>query len=117
MGVIPFATLFFGGEYLFSIVFGSEWAEAGRLSKYLSFMIYFQLISTPLAFTISFNKSQKHDMILQFFRLSGSVLSFFVGYKLNSYTLSIAFYSAVFSLYYIMHSYIQYRAACGKTNK
>jgi O-antigen/teichoic acid export membrane protein len=116
MGIIPFAVLFFGGEYLFRLAFGTEWVEAGRIAKYLSFMIFFQLISTPLAFTISFNRSQKYDMILQFFRLLGSGLSFFVGYKLNSYILSISLYSAVFSSYYIMHSYIQYRAACGKIN-
>lgn len=113
IGIVPFLVLFFGSEYLFGLVFGSSWLEAGLISKYLSFLVFFQLISTPLAYTITFNKSQNLDMILQFFRAIGAALSIFLGYKFNSYIVSIILYSLVYSLYYILHSIIQYRAAIG----
>jgi O-antigen/teichoic acid export membrane protein len=116
IGLIPFTILFFFGETLFAFVFGPEWAEAGKIAKYLSFLIFFQLLSTPLAYTITLNKSQKIDMLLQFLRAIFSVLAIFLGYKFNNYLLSIMFYSIVFSLYYILHSLVQYRAAIGILN-
>ena len=116
LGLLSFIFLFSTSEFLFGFVFGQEWVEAGKIAKYLSFLIFFQLISTPLAYTITFNKSQKYDMILQFLRAMGSIFAIFAGYKLNNYLLSVLFYSIVYSLYYIFHSLIQYRAAVGIKN-
>ncbi|MES2560298.1 MAG: oligosaccharide flippase family protein [Bacteroidota bacterium] len=113
LGILPFTVLFFFGEILFSFVFGPDWIIAGQIAKYLSFLIYFQLVSTPLALTITFNKSQKYDMMLQFFRGTFSILSMYLGYRYNDYMLSIKLYSLTFSLYYITHSFLQYRAARG----
>lgn len=117
IGIWPFLILLFLGEYLFKFVFGLEWGEAGKIAECLSFLIFFQLLSTPLAYTITLNKSQKLDMIVQFFRATFSIGSIYIGYKWNDYLLGLKLYVAVFSLYYILHSLIQYRAAVGYINK
>lgn len=113
VSIIPFFVLFSFGEFLFGFLFGPNWTEAGKIAEYLSFLIFFQFLSTPMAFTIVFNKSQKSDMILQFFRAIFSILSILIGYKMNDYLLSVLLYTIVFSTYYFLHSILQYRAAIG----
>ena len=103
VSIIPSLTLFIFGESLFSFVFGTNWAGAGKIAEYFSFLIFFQFLSTPMAFTIVFNKSQKSDMILQFFRAFFSIISIFVGYKMDDYLISVLLYTIVFSTYYFLH--------------
>jgi O-antigen/teichoic acid export membrane protein len=115
--LVPFFLLLFFGKYLFSFVFGNEWVTSGIISESLAFLVFFQLISTPMAYTITFNKSQKLDFFLQMFRVVFSILGLFVGFKyFNDYIISIKLYSFVYCVYYILHSIIQYRAAAGYQN-
>ena len=116
LAIITFLFLFLFSVPIFKFVFGENWEIAGLFSKYLSFMVFFQIISTPLAHTIIFNKSQKYDMYLQFFRVIFSTISIFTGFYLNDYLISIKMYALTFSLYYIAHSLIQYRASIGNYN-
>jgi O-antigen/teichoic acid export membrane protein len=116
IALLPFLTLFFFGEPLFNFVFGSQWIIAGKIARYFSFIIFFQFLSTPLSFTIVFNNSQNLDLILQLFRGVFSIGAIFLGYLLKDYMVSIVLYTVVFCLYYISHSFIQYRAALGSVN-
>ncbi|GGH01702.1 polysaccharide biosynthesis protein [Polaribacter pacificus] len=113
IGFVFFGGLFLLSEWFFSFVFGKEWLIAGTITKYLSFSIFFQFLSTPLAYTIVFNKSQQIDTILQFFRTSFSFLAIYIGYKYDDFIISIKLYSLVYSIYYICHSIVQYRSAAG----
>jgi hypothetical protein len=76
-------------------------------------MVYFQLLSTPLANTIILNQSQNKDMFLQIGRMVFGVAALAIGVIERNVELSLALYSFVFSCYYIAHSYLQYRAASG----
>jgi O-antigen/teichoic acid export membrane protein len=116
IALLPFLTLFFFGEPLFNFVFGSQWIIAGKIARYFSFIIFFQFLSTPLSFTIVFNNSQNLDLILQLLRGVFSIGAIFLGYLLKDYMVSIVLYTVVFCLYYISHSFIQYRAALGSVN-
>lgn len=116
IGLLPFLTLFLFGEPLFKFVFGDQWIIAGKIAKYFSFIVFFQFLSTPLSYTIVFNNSQKLDLILQLLRGIFSIVAIFLGYRLSNYMVSIILYTIVFSLYYISHSFIQYRAAQGLVN-
>lgn len=113
IALVPFSILFFFGEPLFAFVFGKEWIIAGQIARCFSFLIFFQLISTPLSYTIVFNNSQKLDLMLQLLRGFFSIGAIFIGYLYSDYMLSIILYTIVFCLYYIGHSFIQYRAAIG----
>jgi O-antigen/teichoic acid export membrane protein len=113
LGLVPFLILFFFGEYLFDFVFGHEWKIAGVIAKYFSFLIFFQFVSTPLAFTIFLNKSQKYETILQFLRTILTVLSIAIGYYYTDYMLGVVIMVIVYCAYYIFNSLLQYRAAIG----
>jgi O-antigen/teichoic acid export membrane protein len=112
-GAVPFLMLFFWGPTLFTFVFGPQWSEAGEMATILSFVVWFQLVSTPLSYTITFNRSQHLDLYLQIFRVLGSIGSIFVGYAYQDYMLAVQLYSVTYCLYYFSHSVIQYRAAKG----
>lgn len=112
-GVVPWLVLFFWGPTLFSFVFGAQWREAGEMATFLSFVVWFQLVSTPLSYTITFNRSQHLDLYLQIFRVLGSIGSMLVGYAQEDYMLAIQLYSVTYCIYYFGHSIIQFRAAKG----
>jgi O-antigen/teichoic acid export membrane protein len=112
-GIVPWLALFFWGPRLFTFVFGPQWSEAGEMATILSFVVWFQLVSTPLSYTITFNHSQHLDLYLQIFRVAGSVGSVCVGYAHQDYMLAVQLYSVTYCLYYFFHSVIQYRAAKG----
>jgi O-antigen/teichoic acid export membrane protein len=113
MGFIPWLILFSSGPILFSIVFGEQWRAAGEIAVVLSFVVWFQLASTPLSYTITFNHSQHLDLYLQIFRLLGSIASMFVGLYFHDYMVCIKSLAITYSLYYVGHTFIQYRAAKG----
>lgn len=113
IGLFPFLILFFFGEFLFEFVFGHEWVIAGLIAKYFSFLIFFQFISTPLAYTIFLNKSQKQEMILQLFRTIFTVFSIAIGYYYKDYILGIIIMVIVYCIYYIFNSLLQYKSAVG----
>jgi O-antigen/teichoic acid export membrane protein len=112
-GVIPWLVLFFWGPALFSFVFGAQWREAGEMATFLSFVVWFQLVSSPLSYTITFNRSQHLDLYLQIFRVLGSIGSVLVGHAQGDYMLAVQLYSVTYCLYYFGHSVIQFRAAKG----
>jgi O-antigen/teichoic acid export membrane protein len=116
IGLLPLLVLFFFSVPLFTFVFGHEWTIAGEMAKYTSFIVFFQLLSTPLSYTIVFNKSQKYDLLLQIGRAVMAISSIAVGFYLSSFRISIILYSISYSIYYVSHSILQYRAACGYPN-
>lgn len=111
--VIPWSILFFRAPELFAFVFGEEWREAGEMATFLSFVLWFQLVSTPLSYTITFNRSQHLDLYLQIFRVLGSIGALLIGNLYSDYMLSVQLYSFIYCLYYLAHSAIQFRAAKG----
>ncbi|HCA07568.1 lipopolysaccharide biosynthesis protein [Chryseobacterium sp.] len=114
VGVLPLLILILFSNWLFTFFFGSEWEVSGTISKYFAVMIFFQVISTPLSYTITFNNSQNLDLFLQIFRFVFSFIAIYIGAMQKDYMLAIKLYVIGFSLYYILHSLVQYRAAAGK---
>jgi O-antigen/teichoic acid export membrane protein len=115
IGIVPAVVLFFGGKYLFTIVFGVTWTTAGEMASYLSLMLFFQMISTPMAYTILLVNGQKIDLYLQLGRLTLSILSIVIGGMLNSYKVAIILFSLSYSLYYVANSLFQYTASKGRS--
>ncbi|WP_396591191.1 lipopolysaccharide biosynthesis protein [Allomuricauda sp. R78024] len=113
MGIVPFLVLFFFSETMFVFVFGDEWLIAGTMTKYLSFSIFLNFLSTPLSYTIVFNKSQRGDMFLQIFRAAFSIFAIYIGYTMADYVVSVKLYTLTYSVYYIFHTLLQYRSASG----
>jgi O-antigen/teichoic acid export membrane protein len=114
ISIAPILIIMFGSEWIFSFYFGSEWLVAGKMASYLSVLVFFQLLSSPMADTILFVNGQKLDLFLQLLRLILTFLSFLFGGILNNYELSVILFVASYSIYYILHSIIQFRISKGK---
>jgi O-antigen/teichoic acid export membrane protein len=113
IGIIPVLILLFWGEFFFTFYFGSQWKIAGKIASYLSVMVFFQILSSPMADTILFINGQKIDFLLQFARLLFSILSFVIGGFLQNYELAIILFTITYSVYYILHSIFQFKIAKG----
>lgn len=112
--ILPVFPLLFFGPSMFSIVFGEEWRGAGEIASIISIMVFFQTISSPLSPTVLLAGMQGIDLIWQSFRFLLSLTSFYIGYFLfDSYKIAIIIYAVSFSFLYILHSFLQYKAALG----
>jgi O-antigen/teichoic acid export membrane protein len=117
LSILPVLIIMFGSEFFFSIYFGAKWIISGKMASYLSFLVFFQLLSTPMADTILFVKGQKIDLFLQVFRLIFSILSFVVGGIYQNYELAVILYTTTYCIYYIFHLLIQFKIADGSKLK
>lgn len=69
---IPFALLvYLFSEMLFKLVFGEDWAEAGKFASLLAPFILFQFTSSPLMEAINILSSQIAYLVLHSLRLFG----------------------------------------------
>ena len=113
--VTPF---FFFGPYMFSLVFGEAWREAGEIASIISVMIIFQTMSSPLSLTVLLANMQVFDLVWQVVRLLLSFLSLYIGYAyFDGYKMALVFFSLSFSFLYLVHTYFQYKVAKGELKK
>jgi O-antigen/teichoic acid export membrane protein len=65
LGLVPFVIILIFGRQLFSVVFGSKWAEAGQLVQILSPGILLEFVALPLATFFLITNSQRYTFRLQ----------------------------------------------------
>ena len=103
--LFPTLMLMISGRELFSVVFGSRWAEAGVYAQILSLWLLFWFISMPLSQL--FNVLEKNEF---YFRwnlviLLTRVASIWLGAALGSPRLALVFFSASGACIYAYISY------------
>ena len=114
IALIPLIAAVAAGPWLFSVLFGPVWREAGEVTALIGAMVFFQIVSSPLSQTVLLAHMQRLDLLWQIVRLALSVGSIYAGFFLaHDYRVSIVLYVISFSLLYLAHSFLQYRAACG----
>jgi O-antigen/teichoic acid export membrane protein len=103
LGLLPLIALVLFGPYLFSIVFGANWYEAGYYARILAFLVFARLIFMPLSRIFEVYEKQKEVLILDSLRII-LVLSVFIISSLaslNSY-FTVTLYSIVMSFVYFL---------------
>lgn len=114
VALVPSLVAALAGPWLFAWVFGEYWREAGEITTLLSVMVFCQIVSTPLSQTVLLANMHRADMIWQFSRLALAFAALYVGHQMaEGYRLAVGLYAASFSALYLVHSVLQYRAACG----
>ncbi len=58
VGIIPFGIVFMFGPWLFGLVLGEDWIQAGEYARWLSIWLYFGFINRPTTKTIPVLKLQ-----------------------------------------------------------
>lgn len=110
MAILPFTALFFLGEEVFVLVFGSDWAQAGRIAEVLSPMFFMKFIASPLSYTLYIAHRQLHDLVWQIVLLAMTWAVFNLSGSLES---AVLMYSGGYSFLYVAYLAISYNAAHG----
>lgn len=101
VGLIPVAILLSFGPWLFKLVFGTEWYDAGVYARFLSILILTRFISSPVANIFNVYEKQSLQLTLNIIRV---VLVFTAFYTSNLFKLSalnsIVIYSISMTAYY-----------------
>lgn len=104
--LIPFLVLLFAAPWLFGIVFGEMWYEAGEYARLLSVYMLAAFISAPLVNVLSVFENQLLFLKLNLIRLGLLVGTFLFTWLMHfSPTETILLYSIVMSIHF---TYVNY---------
>jgi O-antigen/teichoic acid export membrane protein len=81
-GAVPFIAIILAGPWLFSLVFGADWAKSGQYAQWLSAWIFFQYINKPAVSAIPALRLQGGLLIYEIFSTGTKVLALFIGFSL-----------------------------------
>lgn len=109
IGILPVVVSLFA-PYIFAVVFGSEWEEAGVYLQLMIFWLYFQFINSPIATTYSIINKQEIGL---FIILISLILRFVVMYifsdNAREMILALSIVTGVFYMSYNAAIYYQIR--------
>lgn len=108
LGILPFLAAGIAGPYIFTLVFGEYWTEAGRYMQILLPWIFMVLISSPISFLSDMLNKQQRAMWLDVIKISARIPALAIGVYYNNIYLAVILYSLVstisvaYSLYWYM---------------
>lgn len=108
--------LIFLGEYIFQIIFGSEWALAGGYAAILSPIIVFQMLSSPLIQVLNIYGSQSVFLYINIIRALGLMIIYlffnFFKFQPNTFFIVLSCFLCFFYALCIFYvNYVVYRNA------
>ena len=110
VGIVPFGTVFVFGDYLFSLVFGTEWALAGSYSQWLSIWLLTSLVSGASTAALPALRLQRFLLIREIFAVIFRAAALYVGfYVFESDMVAIALFSFVGVLLSLSIVYVAFR--------
>ncbi len=102
IGLIPVGLLIAFGPWLFKLVFGPEWINAGKYARILSILILFRFVSSPIMNILNVMEKQGIQFWLNAIRV---ILVFLIFYLANNSGLSpenaLTIYSVSISIFYL----------------
>ncbi|QRX64190.1 oligosaccharide flippase family protein [Dysgonomonadaceae bacterium zrk40] len=102
VGIIPIALIALLGPWIFSIVFGAEWSDAGLYARILSIYVLFAFLSAPVANIFNVYERMDIQLSLNIFRVVLVILVFVIcGYLELTPIYTIGIYSLLLSFYYL----------------
>jgi len=110
VGIVPFGTVFVFGDYLFSLVFGTEWALAGSYSQWLSIWLLTSLVSGASTAALPALRLQRFLLIREIFAVIFRAAALYIGfYVFESDMVAIALFSFVGVLLSLSIVYVAFR--------
>lgn len=106
----PFFLIFvFSAPDLFSFVFGVKWRVAGEYAQIMTPLFWFSFVVSPLSVMFIIAEKQNIDLLIQLLLVSSSISALAAGhYIFASPKYSIAAFTLVYSVKYIMELYLSY---------
>lgn len=100
LGAIPFGLVAWWGPGLFSFVFGSEWATAGELARWMSILLFLNFVARPCSQSLQVQHHQKFLLVLDLVSTGSTAVILFVGgHLLKNQLAAVACYSLFGALY------------------
>jgi O-antigen/teichoic acid export membrane protein len=101
LGFVPFLALGLTGSYLFSFIFGVDWAKAGLFAQILSPALFLRFVATP---TLVFNTLNRQNVYLAWQVLHSAVVCAVLGIsgQLHNEVLTVALLSISSCLTHIL---------------
>ena len=93
LGMFPFLFLAFYGSNVFTVVFGSRWAEAGVYIQILSIPIFLSFVIAPISTLFSVFEKQRSSLVFNIVFFGASITSLIVGSKTGDARLALTFFS------------------------
>jgi O-antigen/teichoic acid export membrane protein len=94
IGLVPLIVIVAAGPFLFSLVFGAQWEQAGVYAQWLSVWLFFQYVNKPAVSTIPALRLQKGLLIYELFSTGSKIVALLVGFVLyESDVVGIALFS------------------------
>ena len=100
--LLPGLAIFFSGMYLFPVIFGSAWGEAGLFAKWMIFGTAAQFVYSPVSMALMATNGQKINLAINLVHLICKIGGCVAGYILNDALLTIQIFSLATMLVYIM---------------
>lgn len=110
-GVILALGVMIVAERLFVVAFGEPWRYAGVIAIWLMPMFALRFVASPLSFVFYIAGKQQVDLVWQCALLAMTLASFMLP---SSAEASIKFYSAGYSLLYVIYALLSYHYSKGK---
>ena len=101
----PLMTLAIYGQHLFEYIFGSEWRVSGEFAQWMSVLMYFQFVSSPMSSVFSVYELQKEMLLWQILLMFLRLLAIFAGLAMGDILNTVAFYTLASSIYYILFAF------------
>lgn len=106
---LPAIIIFLWGEPLFIFIFGSEWAESGKISTILIFYILFAFISSPTSSTYIALGMQKYNLIFSICVLTYRFSTLYLGYVFHDFYMGLVFLICFEILEIIIYNFVVVR--------
>lgn len=101
--------LYFAGERLIVVVFGTAWANAGLYIKLLAPMFGVRLVVSALSVSLIITEKQKYDMIFQSLFLISTIITYVISLLLKLEIKDfIVMISILFSVTYLIYGFVGY---------
>lgn len=103
VGLLPFSLIVIWGDQLFSLVFGSQWGVSGEYARWLSLMLFMNLINRPSVAAIPVLGLQRGLIVYELFSTGSKILVMYWALTvLNNDLLAVALFSIFGAIAYIV---------------
>ena len=83
LGLLPFLILFLFGPFVFSLVLGTDWYEAGVYARILAVLAFSRLIFTPISRVFHVFERQREGLFLDILRVTLVLILFLISKFFN----------------------------------
>ncbi len=106
LGIVPIIIIVFGGTYLFPLVFGSEWYEAGIHARLIAIYVYTHFLFQPFISIYTIYEEQRLLFVLNILKIICVVIVFLLAKLLYLTVYKTVFIFSCVMAFFELFSYI-----------